>query len=348
MVDMRQVVHRDRLPGRAPAVRTYRGPGSLAVVIAVLLAGAGAVVWARWWTGTGYQSALFGLPDTGQLTAIGLPLAQFVHELAGIAVVGLLFLCCLMARSDNSSARQRLLTLASRWGWVWAGSTVVWIVFTMSELIGTPVATLPAHGESVWIVLGTSRLSSEIATAWVALAMALFGPRLTGGWPCWLGLLLTTAAMLPAALTGHASHHASPLLASVTLAIHVAASSIWVGGLLALTVHLRLFPEQLRASVARFSAAALICVIAIGASGVVESAVTLNGWATLWGTNRGQLILAKAAALIVLAAIGFLHRRRTVGAAARGQLLPLLRLASWELALMGGTVGIAVVLSTTA
>src|SRR6478609_753287 len=57
-----------------------------------VLAGLAAIVVARWATGTGYAPAPFGLPDPGQLTAIGLPVAQYVHELAGVAVVGLLFL----------------------------------------------------------------------------------------------------------------------------------------------------------------------------------------------------------------------------------------------------------------
>jgi hypothetical protein len=32
------------------------------------------------------------LTDARQLTAVGPPIAQFVHEMAGVAVVGLLFL----------------------------------------------------------------------------------------------------------------------------------------------------------------------------------------------------------------------------------------------------------------
>ena len=137
-------------------------------------------------------------------------------------------------------------------------------------------------------------------------------------------------------------------VAVVALGVHVAAAAAWVGGLLALVVHLRPFPQELRRAVPRFSAAALICVIAVGVSGVVESAVMLDGWAALWGTNRGHLIIAKVLALVLLGGIGYWHRRRTMVAAASGRLLPLLALASGELVLMGTTIGIAVVLSGTA
>jgi putative copper resistance protein D len=131
------------------------------------------------------------------------------------------------------------------------------------------------------------------------------------------------------------------------LAVHLAAAAIWVGGLLALVIHLRPFPELLTGAVHRFSVTALLCVIAIGLSGVVESVVMLQTWAALWETHRGHLIIAKTLALAVLAAVGYLHRRRTVGPAGTGRLAPLLRLAAGELAIMGATIGIAVVLSTT-
>jgi putative copper resistance protein D len=161
-------------------------------------------------------------------------------------------------------------------------------------------------------------------------------------------LLVATAGLLPSALTGHAGHHASPTLAMSVLAVHIVAAALWAGGLLALIVHLRAYPAQLAAAVPRFSTAALLCVIAVGISGVLESIITLDGWAALWGSSRGHLILVKSGLLVVLAGIGYVHRLRTVRSAFDGRLLPLLRLAGAELVLMGSTIGVAVVLSTTA
>src|SRR6478609_4684952 len=74
-------------------------------------------------------------------------------------------------------------------------------------------------------------------------------------------------------------------------------ATLWVGGLLALVVHLRRFPDELRRAVPRFSAAALLCVIAVGLSGIVESVVTLHVWDALSTTERGHLIIAKTLAL---------------------------------------------------
>ena len=274
MVDLTDRIEHRRPPGR-------RAPGSSAVPAGTLLAGIAAIVGARWATGTGYVPAPFGLPDPGPLTAIGLPAAQYIHELAGVAVVGLLFLRSFALHGGAGPGGAHLLLMATRWAWLWMAATAAWIAFTMSELTGIPVGELPAHPDQLLAVTGTDRILAELATLWIALAVALLGARLSGPVATGGAVLLATAALLPSALTGHAGHHDSPTLAVVMLAVHLAAAAIWVGGLLALVIHLRPFPEQLQGAVRRFSTAALLCVIAIGLSGVVESIVTLQTWTAL-------------------------------------------------------------------
>ena len=340
---MVQVTNRIEVP---QAERRF--PTSRVVIGAMLIAGLEAMIVARWLTGTGYQPAPFGLTDPGRLTAVGLPIAQFVHEMAGVAVVGLLFLRCFMVSPQADSVHRHLNGVATRWAWLWVGSTLLWIVLTISELTGLPVIELGSHLDVVGIVLGVNRILAELATLWVALAIALFAGRLTGRVGTGAALVLATAALLPSSLSGHAGHHNYTETAIVSLGVHLVAAAIWVGGLLALVVHLRGFPDQLRLAVPRFSAIALCCVVAVGISGLVESVVLLDGWAALWETERGHLVIAKAVALAVLVVIGFWHRQRTVGPAAAGRLLPLLQLAAGELLIMGATIGIAVVLSTTA
>jgi putative copper export protein len=317
------------------------------VIISVLAAGITAVLYALWWIGSD-APVLDGIPDQGTVTNIGLPIAQYVSEIAGVIVVGLLFVRCLSPGEQATPGHRHLGRMAARWGVVWAAGTAVWIVFTLSDLIGVPVTGLPARAEFIVIALDTTRVLAEIATFWVALLVAMFATRTAR--PVTNGLLMVAAAaaLLPAALTGHSSHHNSPAIATVALGVHIVAASIWVGGLLALIVHLRPFPDQLGRAVRRFSTAALICVVAVGLSGVVAGYVMLDGPRALFGTSRGQLILAKSLALVVLCAIGYQHRQRTVGAAGSGRLGPLLRLGAGELAMMGATVGLAVVLSTTA
>jgi len=329
-----------RPPARVPAPRV--------VVGGVLLAGLIAIVLARHWTGNGYVPAPFGLPDPGVYTSVGLPIAQFVHDVAGVAVVGLLFVGVACLRGTWGPAHEHVFAMAAGWAWVWAGSTFGWIVLTLSDLTGLPLAALGTRADAILLLVGTDRFMAEFATFWVALAIALFGARLRRPSFALVTLVVATAALLPSALTGHSGHHANTEIAQLSLGVHLVAAAFWVGGLLALVVHLRPFPGELRAALPRFSTAALVCALAVGLSGVVESVVLLEGWDALWHTSRGQLIVAKTVALVVLVTIGYWHRRRTVPAAADGRLAPLLRLAAGELVLMGAVVGVAVVLSTTA
>ncbi len=326
---------------------TRRVPTSRVVVLGVVLAGWLGILLARRWTGTEYTPAPLGLPDSGLLTSVALPLSRYLQEIAGVAVVGLLFLRCI-APGKPGPGGQHLLEMATRWAWLAVAGTIAWIVATASDLTGVPIFALVGRVDLVWAVAATDRVLAQIATLWVTLAIALFAARLRGSAAHVLALLLATAALLPSALNGHAGHHESPVVAVGALAVHLVAAAIWVGGLLALVVHLRHFPEQLRVVLPRFSTAALLCVVAVGLSGIVESVVTLQVWSALWSTDRGALIIAKTVAFAVLAAIGSIHRQKTLGPAASGRSLPLLGLAAGELIVMAATVGIAVVLSSTA
>lgn len=329
-------------------VPTRRAPTSRVVVLGVVLAGWLGVLVARWATGTDYVPAPPGLPDSGMMTSVGLPLARYLQEIAGVAVVGLLFLRCVALPGRAGPGGDHLLAMAARWAWLGVASTIAWIMATASDLTGTPISALVGQADLLWAVAGTDRVVAQLATLWIALAIALFAVRQRGPAGQILALLAATAALLPSALNGHAGHHDSPVVAVGALAAHLVAAGIWIGGLLALVVHLRHYPDQLRLALPRFSSAALICVIALGLSGIVESAVTLEIWSSWWDTDRGALIIAKTVALTVLAVIGYAHRQRTLGPAGSGRLLPLLSLAAGELIIMGATVGIAVVLSSTA
>jgi putative copper export protein len=326
-----------------------RGPGARGVVAGTVLAGVCAVLVTLWLTAPPVPAVLAGLPSAGAVTRVGLPVAQFISQLAGIAVVGVLFLRVLIGTRDAQPGHQYLGRMAARWARLWLAGVAAWLLFTLSDLAGVPVTDVLARPELLRAMIGTDRVMAEAVTLWIALLVALFAERMSHRVGTGLMGLAAAGALLPSALTGHAAHgNSAVVLSTVSLGVHIVAASLWVGGLLALVVHLRRFPEALRRAVPLFSAAALGCVAALGASGVLAGVLMLDGWAALWETSRGHLILAKTAALVVLVGIGHLHRKRTVAAACSGRLWPLLKLGAAELALMGATVGVAVVLSTTA
>lgn len=329
-----------------------RRPWSAPTVVgALLMAGAGTVLLARWVTGATYSPSPFGLPDAGAFTVTALPVVGYGQQIAGIAVVGLLVVRLLVSLRvvDDHALVERLGVATVRWAWGWVAGTAIATALTLSDLAGAPLSELFAHRDIVVLLFGTDRVLSVTATLWLALLLLMFGRRFTGR--VGTGLLLTIAAgaLLPAALTGHVAHHNQNIaLATAALGVHVVAASVWVGGLVATIVHLRRSPEALARVLPWFSALALGCVLAVGATGVMASLVMLDGWTALFTTDRGALTLAKVAALVGLVGLGWCHRRRTVGAAVDGRLAPLLRLGGVELVLMAATIGLAVVLAGAA
>jgi putative copper resistance protein D len=148
-------------------------------------------------------------------------------------------------------------------------------------------------------------------------------------------------ALMPA-LTGHTGSAPDHQLAVVSAALHVAAASVWVGGLAALLVLVARHRALLENVLPRYSTLAGGCLLAVVLTGVVNAATRLDSWAALVSTGYGWLVLAKAALVVVLAGLGGLARRRLLAGRT-----PVLRWAGAEVAVMAVTIGVAAALSQT-
>ena len=180
-----------------------------------------------------------------------------------------------------------------------------------------------------------------------ALALTAFLVESTAG-AVWL-LVLALACLVPQALVGHAASAVGHTLAVGSLLVHVLAASLWAGGLLGLAVAARRGAAGLRYAVPRFSTLALWCFTAVAVSGVVNAAVRLGSVDALLTTSYGELVLAKAGALLVLAAFGQRQRSRVVPGLVRGSTpVAFAKVAVAELAVMAATFGLAVALGPDA
>ncbi|MFM9135200.1 MAG: copper resistance D family protein, partial [bacterium] len=186
--------------------------------------------------------------------------------------------------------------------------------------------------------------------------------RVTGAIVLALGM---TAAMLPA-LSGHSGLHAGHTAASVSLAIHIVAVGIWVGGLIAVCAYVVApgrEPADGATTLRRFSVLALVCVLLLAESGLLNASLRVDGVGTLITTPYGTLILAKSVLLCALVVLGWRQRQVAqrdgwASPAARKDAVPqagdgsgrahLLRFAAFEVILMGVAIGLAVALSRTA
>src|SRR5204863_3341655 len=173
-------------------------------------------------------------------------------------------------------------------------------------------------------------------------------------------LAAAAAVLLVPGLAGHAAQ-TSPRGASVLFDwLHLAAGSIWVGGLIGLLVLWWSFPVARRVAglvvcVPRFSNTAFVSVLVLIGSGIGAALIHLPTFASLWQTSYGQALLVKIgllSAAMLLAAGNLLRTRpRLIAYRERPELAPgaaslLRRLVAGEVLLVVSAVVAAAVLSS--
>lgn len=286
-------------------------------------------------------SDLLDEEDSGPVTDVAFAVARWISYFAiAIAAGGALFLAAAWAPAlrracdgepEWTSASERMALRAFTLLWVAVGigllGTAAGIVLQGAVAGGTGAFdaarpqviadVLDTRFGAVWAIRGL---------IWIALAAVLFAAaRVRAPGPprplaVAAGALLACLCVTPA-FAGHASTQ-DPAWALVPAnAIHVASMSAWVGGLVMLVAALPAatgaLPRPgrsalLAGALERFSAIALGAVIALLATGVLQSALELESVSALFDTTFGRLILVKAALLAILIGLGAYNRRRSV------------------------------------
>jgi copper transport protein len=183
------------------------------------------------------------------------------------------------------------------------------------------------------------------------------------------GLISLTGAILAAGaslvmpgLAGHAAQTAPRGLSIALDWLHLAAGSIWIGGLIGLLVIWASLPARQRVAglivcVPRFSNVALVSVLALIGSGIGAALLHLPTVGSLWQTSYGQALLVKIGLLLsamLLASVNLLRTKprlqaarieAELGAPATRQLRLLV---GGEVVLVAGAIFAAAVLSSLA
>jgi copper transport protein len=275
--------------------------------------------------------------DAGEVTQVAFGAARALGYLAiALFAGGGLFLLAVWAPARRglpggeewlaadgafAPAARRIAALAAALG---IASTAAGIVLQGATAAGTSFwdAVDPAV---IGDVLGT-RFGTVWAlrlAAWVVAAGVVLAPRRgVEGTPRRAAPALVGAVLvLTPALAGHASTHGSRGVLIVSTIVHVAAMSVWLGGLAALIAAVpaatrKLQPPDrtrlLSALLARFSPLALGAVIALLSTGVLQSILYLDALAELTSTAFGRALLIKAGLLLVLVCLGAHNRRRSL------------------------------------
>ena len=169
----------------------------------------------------------------------------------------------------------------------------------------------------------------------------------------WGALLAAAATVLVPGAAGHAAQTAPRALAVAFDWLHLAAGSVWLGGLIGLIILCQSIPAGERVAglsivVPRFSKTAFVSVTTLLGAGIGASVLHLPTLATLWQTGYGKTIIVKASLLSCAMLVASVNLLRTTPALRqqRDASSLLRRLVSVEVLIVIGTLFAAAVLSS--
>ncbi|MEU4689262.1 cytochrome c oxidase assembly protein [Actinoplanes sp. NPDC023714] len=289
-------------------------------------------------------AVLPGIPSPGPLTWWGLPAAKLLTDVLGVLVTGGAVTAAFLLPGDGKSVSAYGWTMLRRTTWLalgWSCSAIALIVLTVSDILGRPVAELSGtavagfafsinQGQALVVQAGLALLVAVLTRAGVSRGLAA------------VTTIVAVVALVPPAFTGHAAGSGNHQIAVTSLAMHVAAAALWLGGLAGLTAVHR--TRAFAGTAARYSRLALGCFVATAVSGLANAAVRLGTPEMLWGSRYGVLVLLKIVALAIAGVAGYVHRRHTLRAPGKSAFL---RLAAGEIVVLAAAVGLAVGLSRT-
>ncbi len=244
-------------------------------------------------------------------------LSRFVSFLGTVLFGGLAFVVLCWPRGRTDPLARRL---------IWYG----WWGTAVGTVLGLLLQGPYASGNGLLYVLNTGLLKTTLGTTYGRMlsarlvllgALAFLTVRILrepsrkaersrardedlaaiGG----LGVLATFGGV------GHAAAGSAPTLALVSDATHLAAASMWIGGLVLLAACLlpRRRAAELAEALPRFSRLALGCVAVLAVTGTYQAWREIWPIPALWSTHYGQLLLFKVLGFALAVAVAYFSRQ---------------------------------------
>jgi putative copper resistance protein D len=198
-----------------------------------------------------------------------------------------------------------LRKLAAVTSLIWMISNAFFIVLTLANILNANVTDVlqPNILRSfiLQIPLGQYLFTQLLLSILISLIVPRFNSIGTGTFL----LLATLLAIVIPVFQSHSASSGSHSMAIGSLAIHVIALALWIGGVFALAF---LTPKSRAHAVPRFSALALWAAIAVVVSGSVNAFIRLD-FKEAWTSSYAYLVIAKVFLTVGLIVIGYLHRK---------------------------------------
>ncbi|MFC4334814.1 cytochrome c oxidase assembly protein [Salininema proteolyticum] len=315
-------------------------------VIMAALVGAVATAWVADLTGATRVVELAGLQSADAAVLQSYTMSKYVYDAFSLATVGILIAAAVFM-PGNEKDRRRLTPQAWKWSHAAAWLAAGWAVTALARVVIGYAYTFTIGFDEVTLNGAISYLTDSSEgqslgwTALLAAATAIIAARaLTVGGVFWAAGF-AVVSILPPVFTGHSAANGNHQIALDGLILHILASAVWTGGLIALLIA----RNDITTAARRYSTAAAYCFAFVAFGGLVTFFANTSSLTSLWTTAYGYVALAKLGVLAALGVVGWLHRRHTLPK------LPnraaFVRLASVELVIFGAVVGLAAALATT-
>jgi putative copper resistance protein D len=318
------------------------------IVLAVAATAVGLVI-----GGSAYEAPPVGIPDVGGLIGWGAPVLRTLTDIAAVVTIGFLLAAVVLDPSGKDGTVSRAgrsdLMRAAVAALVWALLALAQSVFVVGNVLGLQFseAISPEILTTFGFELPTTRALFGMAILALVVSAACAATYTVGSGAAWL-ILALLAAILPA-LGGHAAGLGDHALAMTAGAAHIAAATLWIGGLLALAVHAVRGDIPLTRCIQRFGIIAGSSLVLLAVSGVANAYTRLETLDQILSSGYGQLVLIKTSLIVALGVIALLIRRRitsTTGTKSGRSIFA--RIAGLELTVMAIALGLGVALSQTA
>ena len=273
-----------------------------------------------------------------------LPVAKDLFLFAIIGSIGLLYAIGFLLREERgklSVESAKVKKFALRLTLIWVLLVIANSIIELANILGGTISDA-LNLNAWWSFLTTTSVGRDYIFQYLMgiLAIWLIARSKKVG-AIYFALGVTMLALLIPIFQSHPASAGNHGLAIGSLFFHVAALSLWVGGVVGLLV---ISEEARKDSISRFSKLALWAAITVGVSGGVNAYARLNFLAG-WQSRYGFLVILKTILFTVLVLFGYMQRRTfSKGGLAKSSRL---RLLLSEGLVMGVTLALGGWLSTT-
>jgi putative copper resistance protein D len=227
---------------------------------------------------------------------------------AAFSLIGILLATSFLFIENNGNLQPNALTL-KRSGQLFAGLWLVTsafqIVITLANILGTSLSQAldPTTFQSFVTQVD---LGKFLAAQTVLVLVVLVGLRFVRtSLQSTVFLLVSLLALIAPVFQSHSAAGGSHSLAIGSLAIHVIALSLWVGGIFAIAF---LSESDRKTALPRFSALAFWAATAVVISGIANAWARLD-FASAWTSRYAQIVIAKSLLTCVLIFFGYRNRK---------------------------------------